>query len=61
MYCDHCGEQLACFEGESYCPDCSHWEAVEEMEAATDEALAQLALDQPDPEVRDWRGEEPPF
>jgi hypothetical protein len=31
------------------------------MELATNEALAQLAIDQPDPEVIDWHGEQPPF
>jgi hypothetical protein len=29
------------------------------MERATDEALVQLAIDQAEPEVMDWHGEEP--
>jgi uncharacterized Zn finger protein (UPF0148 family) len=61
MYCDQCGERLEHFEGEAYCPDCTYGEAVEQMEQATDEALAQFAIDQADPEVMDWRGEQPPF
>jgi hypothetical protein len=31
------------------------------MEFATNEALAQLAIDHAEPEVMDWHGEEPPF
>jgi hypothetical protein len=61
MNCEHCGERLERFEGEDYCPDCLYFERLEQMELATDEALAQLAIDQPDPDVMDWRGEEPPF
>jgi hypothetical protein len=33
----------------------------EQMELAADEAPAQLAIDQPEPEIMDWHGEEPPF
>jgi uncharacterized Zn finger protein (UPF0148 family) len=61
MYCSRCGERLERFEGETYCPDCTYWEAVEQMDAATDEALAQRAIDQADPDVRDLLGEQPPF
>jgi uncharacterized Zn finger protein (UPF0148 family) len=61
MNCEHCGEPLACFEGDDYCPDCSHWEAVEQMELATDEALTELAIDQAEPDIMDWHGEQPPF
>jgi uncharacterized Zn finger protein (UPF0148 family) len=61
MYCDQCGERLERFEGETYCPDCTYYDALEQMELATDEALAQLAIDQADEDVRDWHGEEPPF
>jgi hypothetical protein len=28
MNCE-CGTRLACFEGEWYCPDCTHYEALE--------------------------------
>jgi uncharacterized Zn finger protein (UPF0148 family) len=56
MYCDQCGERLERFEGETYCPDCTYWEAVEHLGAATDEALGQLALDPADAAVMDWRG-----
>jgi hypothetical protein len=31
------------------------------MELATDEAMAQLAIDQSELDVRDWHGEQPPF
>jgi hypothetical protein len=41
--------------------ECSRWAAVESLELATDEALAELAIDQPEPEVMDWHGEQPPF
>jgi uncharacterized Zn finger protein (UPF0148 family) len=61
MYCDQCGEPLACFEGETYCPDCSYWQTVEQMELATDEALAKLANVEPESAVMDWHGEEPRF
>jgi uncharacterized Zn finger protein (UPF0148 family) len=61
MCCDQCGERLESYEGESYCPDCTYFEVLEQMELATDEALVQLAIDQPEPEVMDWHGEEPPF
>jgi uncharacterized Zn finger protein (UPF0148 family) len=61
MDCENCGEPLACFEGELYCVGCSHWVAVEHLEQATDEALAQIAIDQPEPEVMDWHGQQPPF
>jgi uncharacterized Zn finger protein (UPF0148 family) len=43
MNCEHCGEPLACFEGETYCPDCTYWEAVEQTERATNEARTCLA------------------
>jgi len=36
--CEHCGGDLEFFEGESYCPDCLYWNAV-------DEAVAGLNLD----------------
>jgi uncharacterized Zn finger protein (UPF0148 family) len=60
MYCDHCGERLESFETETYCPECTYWQTVEQMELATDEAMAELAIDQTEPEVTDWHGEEPP-
>jgi hypothetical protein len=61
MCCDQCGERLEHFEGESDCPDCTYWEAVEQLDRATDEALAQLAIDQSKPAVMGWRGGQPPF
>jgi hypothetical protein len=33
-----CGSRLACFEGESYCPDCCRFEALQLAEKADDEA-----------------------
>jgi uncharacterized Zn finger protein (UPF0148 family) len=61
QHCEHCGEPLPCFEGETFCADCAYWETVEQMELATDEAMAQLAIREPEPDVRNWHGEEPPF
>jgi hypothetical protein len=46
------------FRGEDYCPDCSHYEAVEGHDQATDEALAVVAEEIPEPDVMD---EEIPF
>jgi hypothetical protein len=60
MYCDHCGERLESFENETYCPECTYWQTVEQMEQATDEALAELAIDHADPDATHWPGE-PPF
>jgi uncharacterized Zn finger protein (UPF0148 family) len=36
--CEDCGSRLACFEGETYCPDCTYYEALELAEEADDEA-----------------------
>ena len=60
MYYCECGERLECFEGEWYCPECTRWEAIQAHDQATAEALASLAVVQPDhPEPPD--GDEPPF
>jgi uncharacterized Zn finger protein (UPF0148 family) len=40
MNCEHCGRRLESYEGESYCPECTYYEAVEAHDRATDEALA---------------------
>jgi hypothetical protein len=56
-----CGGPLETFEGEDYCLDCSHYELVEAHDQATDEALAVLAQEIPEPDVMDWSGEGPPF
>jgi uncharacterized Zn finger protein (UPF0148 family) len=61
MSCDQCGGRLEHFDGESYCPDCSHFEAVEQLDQATDEALAKLAINQVEDDVGDRHGEEPPL
>jgi hypothetical protein len=42
-------------------PDCTYFEALEQMELADDEALAQVVMDQAEPDAKDWHGEEPPF
>jgi uncharacterized Zn finger protein (UPF0148 family) len=43
--CAVCNSPLEVCEGETYCPDCIYYHAVEQMERATDEALALLALE----------------
>jgi hypothetical protein len=53
MKCEQCGGRLESYEGESYCPDCTFFEAVEAHDRATDEALAVLAEDFPQPAARD--------
>ncbi len=58
MKCERCGGKLETFEGEEYCPDCSYYEAVAGHDRATDEALAVLAQDFPEPAATD---EEIPF
>ena len=53
MYCDQRGEPLERFEGETYCPNCTHWEVVEPVGHGDEErgslqgALPQHLL--PDP------------
>jgi hypothetical protein len=59
MYCDHCGERLESFEGEAYCVDCDYYAALDQLELATDEALAELAIDQAADDATVWH--EPPF
>jgi uncharacterized Zn finger protein (UPF0148 family) len=53
MHCEQCGGRLERYEGETYCPDCTHYEAVEAHDRATDEALRVLAQDLPEPVVLD--------
>jgi uncharacterized Zn finger protein (UPF0148 family) len=43
--CEHCGADLATFEGEAYCPDCTRWEMEADLEQALDEALALRAAE----------------
>jgi hypothetical protein len=38
--CECCGSRLACFEGETYCPDCCRYEALPLVEQADDGARA---------------------
>jgi uncharacterized Zn finger protein (UPF0148 family) len=38
-YCA-CGTPLECYEGETYCPDCTRYAAERDIEQALDEALA---------------------
>jgi uncharacterized Zn finger protein (UPF0148 family) len=45
LTCDLCGGALEVCEGETYCPECSYCETLEQMDRATDEALAVLALE----------------
>ncbi len=40
LHCDLCGGPLEVFEGEPYCPDCTHYAALAGLHHATDEALA---------------------
>jgi uncharacterized Zn finger protein (UPF0148 family) len=56
--CEQCGGRLETFEGESFCPECTYYEAVAALDLATDEALAVLAQDQSEPAVMDWGGED---
>jgi len=51
--CKYCGGRLDHFEGESFCPDCTYYQAVEAHDHATDEALAVLAQDHPEPAMPD--------
>ena len=58
--CEHCGGPLACFEGETYCPDCSRYQALQLAEEADDEArLLRQAPAPPPDEGPD--GDGPPF
>jgi uncharacterized Zn finger protein (UPF0148 family) len=57
--CVVCGAALEVCEGETYCPDCTYCDALEQMERATDEALAVLALEHA--AFPDSDAEEPPF
>jgi uncharacterized Zn finger protein (UPF0148 family) len=43
--CDLCGCPQEFHEGETYCPECTYAEALEERDRATDEALALLAVE----------------
>jgi uncharacterized Zn finger protein (UPF0148 family) len=43
--CAVCGAALEVCDGECYCPDCTYYHAVEQLNRATDEALALLALE----------------
>jgi hypothetical protein len=57
-YWEQCGGRLETFDGEAYCPDCTYYQAVQGHDQATDEALALLAQDFPEPAAID---EEIPF
>ena len=61
MYCE-CGTRLVCFDGESYCPDCTRYEAEELARQADDEARllrqAQTHAARPDESPPD---DGPPF
>jgi hypothetical protein len=59
MHCERCGERLSRFESEIFYTDCDYYAALEQLEQATDEALAELAIDHPD-DAMDWHSE-PPF
>ncbi len=61
LHCDLCGGRLLTSEGESYCPDCTRYEALDGLHRATDEALALLRLDCPEPATTDGDPSEPPF
>jgi hypothetical protein len=62
MTCEHCGEALACFEGEWYCPECTRYD-VEELARQADRDAAALRL-VPAPSAGDDQapaGDGPPF
>ncbi len=61
LHCELCGGRLVTFEGETYCPDCARYEAVEGLHRATDEALILLRMVVPEPETTDGTDIEPPF
>jgi hypothetical protein len=48
MNCEHCDGRLESYEGETYCPECTYYQAVASHDQATDEALAVLAQDSPE-------------
>jgi hypothetical protein len=56
-----CGAPLEVCEGETYCPDCTYCDAVEQMERATDEALALLAVEYAAPAFPESDAGEPPW
>ena len=58
--CECCGSRLACFEGETYCPDCCRYEAEEQARQADDEARL-LRLAPPPPPEEGPAGDGPPF
>jgi uncharacterized Zn finger protein (UPF0148 family) len=62
MFCEHCGEALACYEGELYCPECTRYE-VEELarQADAETAAFSLALAQAAPAANRPAGDEPPW
>jgi uncharacterized Zn finger protein (UPF0148 family) len=60
MYCEHCGGPLACFGGETYCPDCSRYEAEEQARQADDEARRLREAPVPPPDERP-ADDGPPF
>jgi uncharacterized Zn finger protein (UPF0148 family) len=43
--CTVCGSPLEICEGECYCPDCTYYQTAREVDRATDEALALLAVE----------------
>jgi uncharacterized Zn finger protein (UPF0148 family) len=45
--CDGCGNPLASYEGESYCPGCTRWEALQLAEEADEEARVLRLLPAP--------------
>ena len=62
MYCESCNEPLACYEGEWYCPECTHVAVAELVRQADDEARAcRLALAQAGRAVEPPEGDGPPF
>jgi uncharacterized Zn finger protein (UPF0148 family) len=45
MYCTDCGAHMACYEGETNCPDCKRYEIEEEAARALDEAVRLRQLE----------------
>jgi uncharacterized Zn finger protein (UPF0148 family) len=47
--CERCGGELEWYDGESYCPSCTYWTAVDEAVRALN--LDHGELPEPDPEL----------
>ena len=59
--CDCCGGGLERFEGESYCPDCTHYETLRLAGRADDEARLLRLAGPAGPGEEGPPGDGPPF